>query len=178
VTLVLDLMVQINQWPLWTLDYYPIDCRLPDLYVPQSCWQHARNNTVPPEEEVRVGLLNYALVLWIIVIIVIRCTFFSCAYFWNGTRAWLYSSWEHTFTPLCALSIHILRTHSWLFCLTHWPFFSFATNSEYSCDVLQGQSVLNFCNYSGGQEEKKFKFKYVLVYYAACEALPCDYFIF
>jgi len=103
-------------------DHYPIYCRLTDLYLSQSCWQHARNNTVSPEEELRVGLLNYALVLWIIVI---KCNFFVnlvCIYLkWHQGMS-VYSSWEHTLTQVCNISLPILRMHSWLFCITHWTF--------------------------------------------------------
>ena len=66
----------------------------------------------------------------------------------------VYSSWEHTFTPLCTISIRILGTHFWIFCLTHWTFFSIAAKSGYLCDILQGQHVLNFFIYSSGQEVK------------------------
>ena len=66
----------------------------------------------------------------------------------------MYSSWEHTFTPLCTIRIRLLRTHFWRFYLTHWTFFSIAAKSEYSCDMLQGQHVLNFFKYSSGQEVK------------------------
>jgi hypothetical protein len=41
----------------------PIDCHLTDLYTFQKCSEHARNSPVLPEEEVRLGLVNYALVL-------------------------------------------------------------------------------------------------------------------
>jgi hypothetical protein len=107
-------------------DCYPIDCRLPDLYVPQSCWQHARNNTVPPEEEVRVGLPNYALVLWIIVIIAIRCTFFFVCVFlkWHqsmtvfqlGAHFDASVRSKHTYSPNSFLAILLNSLAFFLLC--------------------------------------------------------------
>ena len=104
------------------------------------CWQHARNNTVLPEEEVRVGLLNYALVLWIIVM---RCTFFvNLVYIflkWHQSMS-VYSSWEHTFTPVCTLSIYI-------YIYTPNTFLAILLNSlAFFFPLLQSQNVCVTCN--------------------------------